>query len=98
MPRRRDIDPIEIPPLLPNLQIIDCQPGGRFRYRLTGTALVTAFGREYTGKYLEELITGEELVYATHVYATVCAEHRPVFLSHRYSTTRDVEMTAKRLY
>lgn len=99
MPRRRDIEPTEIPRLLPHLQLIEVAEGAaRFRYRLTGTALVTAFGREYTGSYLDELFSGEELAYARHVYSTVCARRRPVFLRNRYSTTRDVGMVANRLY
>ncbi len=99
MPRRRDIEPTEIPRLLPHLQLIEVAEGGaRFRYRLTGTALVTAFGKEYTGSYLDELFTGEELAYARHVYSTVCARRQPVFLRNRYSTTRDVGMVANRLY
>lgn len=98
MPPRRAIDPIEIPRLLPNLQLIDVVEGGRFRYRLTGTGLVTAFGKEYTGKHLDELFAGDELAYAVRVYSTVCSERRPVFLRNRYGTTRDVAMVANRLY
>jgi hypothetical protein len=98
MPPRRAIDPIEIPRLLPNLQLIEVVEGDRFRYRLTGTALVTAFGKEYTGKHLDELFAGEELAYAVRVYATVCRERRPVFVRNRYGTTRDVAMVANRLY
>lgn len=99
MPRRRDIEPTDIPRLLPHVQLIEVVAGGaRFRYRLTGTALVTAFGKEYTGKYLDELFTGGELAYAQRVYSTVCARRRPVFLRNRYSTTRDVGMVANRLY
>jgi hypothetical protein len=99
LPRRRDIDPTTLPKLLPHLQLIDVvESGTRFRYRLVGTALVTAFGKEYTGKHLDELFKGERLAYATHVYSTVCARRRPVFLRNRYSTTKDVAMTANRLY
>ncbi|MGO8918495.1 MAG: ATP-binding protein [Stellaceae bacterium] len=99
MPRRRDIDPTVIPKLLPHLQLIEVlEDGARFRYRLVGTALVAAFGREYTGKYLDELFTGERLAHARRVYLTVCAQHRAVFLSNRYSTTRDLHMIANRLY
>ena len=99
LPSRRDIDPTEIGPLLPHLQLIDVvERGARYRYRLVGTSLVTSFGREYTGKYLDELFAGERLRYAEHVYGTVCHLRRPVFLRNRYSTTRDVDMMANRLY
>lgn len=99
MPRRRDIDPTEIAALLPYLQLIDVVDGGtRFRYRLVGTGLVAAFGREYTGKYVDELFTGARLANAARVYATACNRRQPVFLRNRYSTTRDVVMVANRLY
>ena len=99
MPCRRDIDPTEIGPLLPHLQLIDVVDGGnRYRYRLVGTSIVTAFGREYTGSHLDELFIGERLAYASLVYATVCSRLRPVFLRNRYSSTRDVDMIANRLY
>ncbi len=99
MPSRRDIDPTEIGPLLPHLPLIDVVDGGtRYRYRLVGTSLVTAFGREYTGKYLDELFAGERLAYARRVYGTVCSQFKPVFLRNRYSSTRDVDMMANRLY
>lgn len=99
LPRRRDIDPSEIPRLLPHLQLIDvADAGARFRYRLVGTALVAAFGKEYTGKYLDELFVGDRLAYASRVYSTVCIRQRAVFLRNRYSTTRDLQMIANRLY
>jgi hypothetical protein len=99
LPRRRDIDPAQIPRLLPHLQLIDVvDAGARFRYRLVGTALVAAFGKEYTGKYLDELFGGDRLAYASRVYSTVCSERRAVFLRNRYSTTRDLHMIANRLY
>jgi hypothetical protein len=99
LPRRRDIDPSAIPRLLPHLQLIEVVDGGvRFRYRLVGTALVTAFGKEYTGQYLDELFGGERLAHASHIYATVCAQRRAVFLRSRYSTARNIELMASRLY
>ena len=41
LPRRADIDPLEIPSLLPHIMLIDrlAEPE-RFRYRLVGTAIV----------------------------------------------------------
>jgi hypothetical protein len=101
MPRRRDIDPIDLRELLPHIQLIDVVNSGaraRYRYRLVGTSLVTAFGKEYTGKYLDELFTGERLRMAETVFGKVREERQPVFLRNRYSTTKDVEMVANRLY
>ena len=55
-PRREDIDPTEIQPLLPFVGLVDVlRDPLRFRYRLAGTAIVQSYGREVTGKYLDEI-------------------------------------------
>jgi hypothetical protein len=97
MPRRRDIDPAEIPRLLPNLQLIDVL-GDRFRYRLIGTALVEAFGRDYTGAYPDELFTDPRRDFICGLYRSVRDAGRPMFLRNRYHTNKDIDLIANRLY
>ncbi len=97
MPQRRDIEPGEIPRLLPNLQLIDVQ-GDQFRYRLIGTALVEAFGRDYTGTYAHELFPGPRGDFVRALYRSVRDSGRPLFSRNRYLTTRDVDLIANRLY
>ena len=41
LPRRRDIDPVDIPKLLPILMVVEVLPSGRYRYRLIGTEMTT---------------------------------------------------------
>jgi hypothetical protein len=55
-PARADIAPEELRTILPNLFILDVvgEPP-RFRYRLAGTAFVLEYGREVTGKFVDEL-------------------------------------------
>ena len=67
MPRRRDIDPVEIPKLLPDVMLVDVEPGGRYRYRLIGTENTQAQGIVATGRYLDEVLPGRE--YCAHVLA-----------------------------
>lgn len=57
LPDRADIDPTEIPRLLPNLVLVDILPDrpDRFRYRLIGTEIVRVFGREMTGRTTDEI-------------------------------------------
>jgi hypothetical protein len=51
MPSRKDIDPTEIPNLLPNLMLIDVsQDPIKFCYRLVGTRVVDATGENRAGK------------------------------------------------
>jgi hypothetical protein len=49
MPRRSDIDPLEIKNLLPLILIVERVGLRAFRYRLVGTSIVDASGVEITG-------------------------------------------------
>lgn len=97
MPSRRDFDPADVPALLPHLQLVDIVDG-RFRFRLVGTALVDAFGRDYTGCFPDEMFEGPRGEMICDVYRTVCAARRPMFLRSRYITTKNVDLVANRLY
>ena len=61
LPRRADIDPTEIPQLMPNLLLVDIEHDPfRVRYRLVGTQIVEATGFEFTGKYLDEIVLPDD--------------------------------------
>src|SRR5882724_9732666 len=93
MPRRRDIDPIDIPKLLANLQLVDVVDGGaRFRYRLIGTASVAAFGTDATGKCIDEILAGNRLAAAEQHYRRTCETKRPYFVLNKYTTTKDLDI------
>ena len=97
MPSRRDIDPSEIPRLLPHLQLIDIVRD-RFRYRLIGTALVDAYGKNYTGQFVDELFDQARSQFISKIYSTVVETRRPGFLRSRYVTTKGIKLVANRLY
>ena len=98
MPRRCDIDPVELRHLLPYLQITELVDGGaRIRYRLVGTAIVNAYGAELTGKYFDEVFTPERLRFVAGNYRTMCSEKRPLLVCNRYLSARDVELFCFRL-
>ncbi|HEX9464812.1 MAG TPA: PAS domain-containing protein [Alphaproteobacteria bacterium] len=80
MPRRADIDPTEIPKLLPHVMLVDVLEGGRYRYRLIGTENERAHGINATGRCLDEVLKGPE--YKRHVlglYDKVVGERRAVY-------------------
>jgi len=99
MPRRRDIDPTEIPArLLPNLQLTELIDGGaRIRYRLTGTAIVNAYGADLTGKYFDEVFSGRRLDYVKANYRMVCSERRSLFVCNPYVSARNTKLICTRL-
>lgn len=67
MPARADIDPTEIPKLLPDVMLVNVMSDGRYRYRLIGTENARAHGINATGRYLDEVLPGVE--YKAHVIA-----------------------------
>jgi hypothetical protein len=98
IPRRRDIEPTEIPRLLPNIQITELVDGGkRIRYRLAGSAIVDAYGSELAGKYFDEVFTGERLKFVEENYHAMCERRRPILVVNRYHSARDVLLVCHRL-
>lgn len=98
LPRRRDIDPTEIPRLLPHLLISELVDGGaRLRYRLAGTAVVAAYGGELTGKYCDEVCPPERRASIIAQYRLICEHKRPLLLRHRYYSSHRVPLICHRL-
>ncbi|HZT52320.1 MAG TPA: PAS domain-containing protein [Stellaceae bacterium] len=78
MPRRRDIDPLDMPPgLLPHLELVEIAQG-RLRYRLVGTAIVDAMGRDATGRFLDQVLAGPHGSFVERVHRTAISALRPV--------------------
>ncbi|MGD1878350.1 MAG: PAS domain-containing protein [Kiloniellaceae bacterium] len=79
IPRRADIDPAEIPRLMPNLLIADIEYHPfRIKYRLVGTKVVETTGFEFTGKYLDEIILSDYEGPFLECYQTACATKLPM--------------------
>jgi hypothetical protein len=81
MPSRRDIDPTDIWPLLPNVHLSDWfTDPDRIRYRLAGTELVASIGREISGRWLAEFHTDpNDLQETLSLYRKVAALKEPIF-------------------
>lgn len=72
MPARADIEPLEIPTLLPVVYLVDIEGDPRrFRFRLIGTRIVAWFGRDLTGGYLSDQLVAR--------YAEVADSGRPAY-------------------
>ncbi len=55
LPDRADIDPVEIPPLLSGIILVDIYRNPyRFRFRLIGEHMVAYHGRNHTGQWMDE--------------------------------------------
>jgi hypothetical protein len=96
MPARDDIDPIDIPTILPHLQLVETIDG-RFRFRLAGTAIVEAYGAELTGKYVDDFLPDERGRIAIQNFHIVQRAGRPLFVSNRYENSHGAQIIATRI-
>lgn len=56
LPRRDEIDPVELRTVLPYLSIMEfAEAPLRFKFRLIGTELARFYGQDVTGKWLDEI-------------------------------------------
>ena len=100
-PARSDIDPVDIPQLLPYIalsEIVEDGNGGRrFRYRLAGTQIEAHFGCSLTNRYLDELKHGSYLDYITGLYDRLIAEKAPVYSENCFGNDETNSLAVKRL-
>ena len=98
MPRRADIDPTEIPHLLPHIRLIDVVGPGRFRYRLLGTEVRLHHIADPTGRFLDEVLSppaGPRIV-ALH---DECVGNRgPVYVEMQFDLPNGARRVSKVLY
>ena len=90
MPRRADIDPADIPHLLPKIYLVDIEPAPfRVRYRVVGTDAVEWQGRDFTGHYLDELRFNKPDEVLT-LYRRAAEEKAPIFRSTTWPTSNGI--------
>ena len=78
MPSRRDINPCDIPRLLPLVSLVDVEKQNqRLRVRLAGTKLREYYGCDLTGTYLDEVDYGSKAEYWQSAFHRVTAGGRP---------------------
>lgn len=84
MPRRADIDPLDLPPPhMPFLSILEVLPDTQdFRFRVIGTGITERLGRDSTGKTVREVYAAadhETREWMLETYQAVVTHRRPVF-------------------
>ncbi len=82
VPTRAALDPVEIPRLLPYVNLYDViwNGGGEphFRFRLVGTNNVDLYGRDATGRSFEDAYKGETLNEQIQVFSEVAKAWTPI--------------------
>lgn len=79
-PSRRDLDPVDIPRLLPFVSLVNVRPvAPRFVYRLMGTSVVSYIGRDLTGAPVGTGVKPDELDAVLARYDTVAETMKPFY-------------------
>jgi hypothetical protein len=97
MPARSDLNPCDIPKLLPYLTIVD-KIDGQFHYRLAGTAVSQELGRDLTGSFVGSYVTPPEYAAALRaIYERVFTGARPIFTTGEYKAKSGAIHSVSRL-
>ena len=94
-PSRADLDPLDIPHLLPHVGLVDIEDDGRrFRYRVIGTHMNDMLGENFTGRCLDPENRGAYAALLQDLYADCTRARRPLFSENeiRYHDGRRVTM------
>jgi hypothetical protein len=89
IPARADFSPNDFRYVLGDLSLVDVihrTSGLQFRYRVYGTNLVGRFGRELTGKSVDDIAHPEQARLARNHFEEVVAARRPIayLRNHRF--------------
>jgi hypothetical protein len=81
LPRRIDIDPLELKPYLRHLCLIDVLAGVEFRYRLIGSEITERYGRNSTGRTVRQIYADMPVIaeWLTAMMVAATSTARPVF-------------------
>lgn len=80
---RDDIDPVDLPDVLAFINLIDVEwrapDEPKFKFRLLGTRQIRYAGGDFTGKWVEEALSGASASAAIAAMRRVAIERRPIF-------------------
>lgn len=86
VPPKSRIDPVAMPRhIIPYLFLHERTPDGRFRCRLSGTALCAAFQVDVTGRHLDEMLPPETLPSRVRLFQGVIDRETPVVFTGNVS-------------
>jgi hypothetical protein len=96
MPARADIDPVEIPKVLPYIIMYNVAPGGGFTIRLVGEEVQQFVGRNTTGQPAGACMAPPAAALMIEILAAVATERAPKFRAgkahwHKAKSYRDFE-------
>jgi CheY-like chemotaxis protein len=98
VPDRRQLRPEEIKEILPYLSIIEAVGQGgaaRYRYRLVGTRVVEAFGRNPTNHFTDEEYAPADGAFAARMLGEVARSRQPLYVASAFGGGRTSRSTER---
>lgn len=80
VPDRADVDPVDIPDLLPNLILLDVE-GDDFRFRLVGEQVASRYGGRLKGRLISDVMSGPGLDETLYEHRRCAEDRRAVIVS-----------------
>lgn len=98
MPARADIDPIDIPRLLPFILLLEVDNDtGRVKIRLMGTRVRDLYSEEFTGRHLDEIFFGRNREQVLTSYNEALDSRAPHHCWMRFTNKDGLEFDMERL-
>ena len=97
-PSRLELWPEEITRLLPYVMLMDViGTPPRYRYRLVGTAFVTEYGKELTGRFVDEIDLAEQKEFILADYDGIVRSGMPSFSRWEYRMSAAICVRCERV-
>lgn len=99
-PARRDLDPLDIPGLLPGIIMLEVTSTDPLDlvYRVVGTREVSYRGNDPTGQPVSSAYHGESKEQVLYVYRTVMERMEPAFLREPVFSLKKIYVNEENLY
>ena len=97
VPPRRALDPIEFPQALSTLILAERAEDDALCFRLVGTDMVEAWGADFTGKHLHDIMDGEYHDFIRGLFDECIDRRVPMFSHSRFRWDRGRSLDTKRL-
>jgi hypothetical protein len=98
LPPRRCFDPIDFPQALSSLILTELLPNGALYYRLVGSDMVAAWGADFTGRHLHDIMEGEYHTFIRGLFDEAITKRLPIFSHSRFQWHRGRSLDTKRLF
>ncbi|MEQ8353974.1 MAG: PAS domain-containing protein [Kiloniellaceae bacterium] len=97
LPPRRAFDPVDFPRALSTLILCEVMQDAALCFRLVGTDMVEAWGADFTGHRLQDIMQGDYHDFIRGLFDESIAKRAPLFSHRRFQWDRGRSLDTKRL-